>query len=199
LTPWGKTTDKVGARVIVETKGDVARAVEAIRASDLEISGRIDDKRLSDEPTALVYPGTHFQVRVPALTEKDGSPIECEVQVRTKAEDLWSVPSHKLTYRAPVEVSRLTQRRMWRLSVLVEMFDEEVETAMAEVASLPGYKSARLLDIAESVYLTFVVEREDRELSIDVITALGDVVLPPQSQRLPRTAAFVWRLAPRQA
>lgn len=47
---------------------------------------------------------------------------------------------------------------------------------MSEVSSLPGNESARLLDTAEKVYLSFVVERGDRALSIEVLDELEGLV-----------------------
>jgi ppGpp synthetase/RelA/SpoT-type nucleotidyltranferase len=176
--PWRDVTDKLGARVIVETLGDLAkvRAIfEDVARCPVHVL-RIEDKSEEADEAILFYPGVHIQVEVPGVTTSDGESIECEIQLRTKAQDLWSVPSHKLIYKPVLDPESETKRRILRLSVLVEIFDEEVERAMTEVASMPGYAEARLLAAAESHYFTFVGEPGEHELSLEVLGHLSVVI-----------------------
>lgn len=171
--PWAQMTDKVGARVIAETRTDLSKIIVELRRTEALTILTEEDKRATADPGTLFYPGVHMQVVVPDRRTAQDEPIECEVQLRTKAEDLWSVPSHKLLYKAPVEPSREAARRVWRLSVLVEMFDEEVERAMTEAAASPGYRDAVLARIAESLYFTFVSEPGEELLTLDVVEIVG--------------------------
>lgn len=175
---WAEVTDKLGARLILETRHDRDRALAALLAAhDLfPTIGEPDDKSAGINPEDLAYPGVHVQVVVPGVTLSDGEAIECEVQVRTKAEDLWSVPSHRLLYKPLVPPPWLAARRIWRLRTLVEVFDEEVDRAMTEVASQPGQEAAALLRLAEHAYYTFVSVPGDEALSIDVLSALTDAI-----------------------
>lgn len=132
----------------------------------------MEDKSAEADEGALFYPGIHVQVVVPGVTTSDGERIECEVQLRTKAQDLWSVPSHGLIYKPVVEPTRDIRRRVLRLSVLVEIFDQEVEQAMTEVEMLPSYAAMSLLRVAEAEYLSFASEPGDDELSLDVLADL---------------------------
>jgi ppGpp synthetase/RelA/SpoT-type nucleotidyltranferase len=176
--PWRDVTDKVGARIIVDTIQDRAkvRSIFEDQGKCPLVVKRVEDKAAEADTAILYYPGIHVQVVVPEATTSDHEAIECEVQLRTKAQDLWSVPSHKLVYKPVLEPSRESRRRIMRLSVLVEIFDEEVDRAMAEVASMPGYEEARLLAAAESQYFTFVSEPGERELSFEVLQRLLPVV-----------------------
>lgn len=177
--PWEQVTDKVGARAIVESLSDLERMVEAVRTSSLDVKS-VEDKSETASPNELYYPGVHIQVGVPRARDGQGGPIECEVQVRTKAQDLWSVPSHKLTYKGVVDPSRQTVRRIMRLSALVELFDEEVTQAMEEVESMPAYASARLLRLAESKFLTFVGEPGDDDLSLESLSVVAEAITAPE-------------------
>jgi ppGpp synthetase/RelA/SpoT-type nucleotidyltranferase len=173
--PWTKTTDKVGARIVVQTLSERQRIREALRNSALEIISE-EDKGEERHANELFYPGIHFQVKVPSATLSTGDEIECEIQLRTKAEDLWSVPSHKLLYKGVISPSRRTERRIWRLSALIEVFDEEVERAMNDVLGTPNYAQATLLSIAEDSYFTVVPVPGERDLSLDVLLALADAL-----------------------
>jgi ppGpp synthetase/RelA/SpoT-type nucleotidyltranferase len=173
--PWEQVTDKVGARVIVESLSDLERMIEAVRTSPLDVKS-VEDKSETAQPNELFYPGVHIQVGVPRARDGRGGTIECEVQVRTKAQDLWSVPSHKLTYKSVVDPSRQTVRRIMRLSTLVELFDEEVAQAMKEVESMPVYASARLLRLAEGKFLTFVGEPGDDDLSLESLSIVANAI-----------------------
>ena len=108
--------------------------------------------------TELHYPGVHAQVTVPGAQTADGKPIEAELQLRTKSQDLWAVVSHKLDYKGAITPAKQTRRRILRLSVLAEMFDQEVGIAMNELAADPAYVNARYLQVAEAEYLRFVGE-----------------------------------------
>jgi ppGpp synthetase/RelA/SpoT-type nucleotidyltranferase len=172
--PWGKVTDKVGARIVVETLGDLAKALAAIEASPLVIIGDIDDKLAAAPVDKLAYPGIHLQVSVPGIRDAQGGAIECEVQLRTRAQDLWSVQSHKLTYKGVIEPSHETSRRIYRLVALVELFDSELEAAMNEILSLPNYELAQTLDRAERLYLQFMDQPGSQELSIEILRLLTE-------------------------
>lgn len=190
--PWADITDKLGGRVIADTLAELAelRAVFADPTKCPVEVLRIEDKTEEAHEYLLYYPGVHVQVVVPNAVTSDQQPIECEVQLRTKAQDLWSVPSHKLIYKPIIEPSKRTRRRVLRLSVLVEIFDEEVEQAMKEVASLPGYEEMRLLRTAESLYLTFVAEPGDDNVSLEVLSGLK-AAIPLDADYAEALASFV--------
>lgn len=172
--PWAEITDKVGARIIVHSLAEVERIQAALfsaTAEDLECRDLHNRADLADVEE-LFYPGVHGQVTVPGASTTDGEPIEAELQLRTRAQDVWAIASHKLDYKGAIKPGRVTRRRIRRLSVLIEMFDEEVGQAMNEVAADPAYVSALLLQSAEALYLQFVGEPGEDELSIEVIDVL---------------------------
>jgi putative GTP pyrophosphokinase len=192
--PWLDLTDKVGARLITETLRDLSkvRAVFEDPICPLRVV-RIEDKSTEADENMLFYPGIHVQVIVPGVMTSEDEPIECEVQLRTKAQDLWSVPSHQLVYKPLIEAPREIRRRVLRLSVLVEIFDEEVRDAMAEVESIPGYEEAVLLRTAEGLYFTFVSEPGDQELSFEVLDRLGPIL--PQNDDVSEFATHLSEFA----
>jgi putative GTP pyrophosphokinase len=184
--PWNEITDKLGGRVIVKTLDDLARVRAAFEAENppFPVLWLVDKSEEADVGT-LFYPGVHVQLQVPGALTSDGELIQCELQIRTKAQDLWSVPSHELVYKGLIKPPKQTERRILRLSVLTEMFDEEVRLAMQEVAADPSYGLAVLLRASEALYLTFVAEPGEDELSLEVL----DIVAPALPQQQPKDYA----------
>ena len=173
--PWREITDKVGARIIVENMHELVRlrtALECNEPATLFAAREIVDKSEEASADRLHYPGVHAQLTVLSATTSDGLPIEAELQLRTRAQDLWAVVSHKLDYKGAVRPGRATRRRILRLSVLTEMFDQEVGTAMDELRADPAYEVARYLQAVEAEYLQFVAEPGNDLLSLEVIDVL---------------------------
>lgn len=170
---WGEMSDKVGGRVILATPTDSGRALEALlAANDLFASiGALDDKSADVGPEEFTYPGKHVPVWLLDPVLSDGERIECEIQVRTQAEDLWAVPEHKLVYKR-ADTPWIVKRRLFRLRTLVELIDEELDRAVAEAANDADEAVARLLQIAEREYYRFVGEAGEDELSMQVIESL---------------------------
>jgi len=172
--PWEEVTDKVGARIIVDTLEDVQKlrgALEGDAAAELAARDIVDKSEESAEDK-LHYAGVHAQVTVPGNSTADGELIDAELQIRTKSQDLWAAVSHKLDYKGAITPAKQTRRRILRLSVLTEMFDEEVGTAMNELAADPAYLNARYLQFAEAEYLRFVGEPGNDLLSLEVIETI---------------------------
>jgi putative GTP pyrophosphokinase len=174
---WLKTTDKVGAQVVVQTLNDVATLRQLLEggAGGLVHLYTKDSAEFLTDPRQLRYAGVHIQVTLPALQDASGAPIECEVQLRTQAQDVWASIEHHLVYKPVIEPPPHIARKIERLSVLVEMFDEEVDEAMVQISEDPRYEDAVLLQAAESLFHYFVTEPGEAELSLEVLSLLGSV------------------------
>lgn len=182
---WSEVTDKAGARVIVSTPSEVDRFVDALLSGALPVVGDPEDKRHVTDPDKLAYSGVHLQLLAPADAD-DPEPIECEVQVRTAAQDAWSVVSHKLLYKPVVELPTSEQHAVYRLVALMELFDLEVERVSSVIPTLPGYEFRDVLATAEAEFLGLAHAESYRPLSIQVLEVLGDAVPhdPDYPQRL---------------
>lgn len=176
---WAQIDDKVGGRIIVSSLTDMRRIREAVEAPEhpLGFFGH-KDKAAEAKADQLAYRGYHVQMYVPDALTSDGEKIEAEVQLRTRAQDLSTATEHKLLYKGVVQPGEHAQRRLLRLSVLSEIFDEEVEAVMDELASDTAYADALLVQVAENEYLRFVGQPGSEELSLEVMGylsgALGD-------------------------
>lgn len=168
---WEKTTDKVGAQIVTRTLDEVRllRKIFEAGADGLDYMETTDKSPYSGNPKLLQYSGVHIQIKLPDCTTSDSMPIEAEIQLRTQAQDVWAYLEHGLIYKPIIDPTPEVERRIARLSVLVEMFDEEVDAVDSEVKRDPRYESAMLLREAERWFLTFHSQPGQSELSLEVV------------------------------
>lgn len=173
--PWNDVTDKAGVRVVAEIPGDIDLLVTAIDEEFGEDIVSIEDKRASLDPSTLGYTGVHIQVVADHGSEPSGR-IECEIQVRTNAQDAWSIVSHRLLYKPTMDLPVRLQRAVYRLSALVELFDEEVQRVVDSLPELPGAEVADLIEAAEGEFLSVAHSPSNRALSFLVVQAIRDSI-----------------------
>jgi ppGpp synthetase/RelA/SpoT-type nucleotidyltranferase len=136
--PWDQVTDKVGIRITVSDPRSIAPIV-ALLPDQYEVLS-VEDKSVAlREGQKIGYSGVPEQVRVAEDAETVGG--ECEIQVRTAAQNLWTEMSHKLLYKPGVEPDEETQRALLRLAALMEIFDEEVTRRVNQIVSTAGFRS----------------------------------------------------------
>lgn len=181
--PWSdplvEASDKVGARADLVYEENVTRLAQEIKmATDVFEVLKEDVKRESTLGVdRLGYHGIHFDVRPVALPEgMDPAHAICEIQLRTNAQAAWSMGTHDLIYKAPVEPGDRLRRQVNRLTALLELFDEEVTRVRTEMMGKEGYPSAILIGALEAARMRYIAEPYDRALTRDIVDALvGDI------------------------
>lgn len=172
--PWNETTDKAGVRVIVDDERYIDSVVQIVR-EHYDIQGEVHDwTQELKEDDKIGYGGVHVQATV-----KDGETLvgaECEIQIRTAAQNVWSEMSHKLLYKPGVEPDSDTKRALKRLAVLMEIFDEEVTRRVDQLKSRSGYRIEELINAAEAAFYRFADTPYDRALSRLVIADIADCI-----------------------
>jgi ppGpp synthetase/RelA/SpoT-type nucleotidyltranferase len=188
VDPWAQITDKVGVRVTLDDPSDIGRVVEFIK-NDYEVVEFQDKTRTLWEDDKIGYGGVHLQVVIPNGDTVGG---ECEIQVRSAAQNLWSEMSHRLLYKPGVEPDEDTKRALTRLAALMEIFDEEVSRRVNQMTAAPGYQIEELINLAESEFYRFSDTTYDRPLSRYVISEIGPT-LPTENthQYATQLRAFV--------
>lgn len=165
---WDSIRDKVGIRVICATKRDC-------RALDKALQARwtlLERKLKTGKPDRMFYPGIHLIVQNPAIRDQDGELIPCEVQIRTRAQDAWSVVSHKLLYKGVVTPPPRMRRVINRLTVVVEMFDDDVARMFKKRQELPLYATAVALEATEGQYERVTGDPSDGSNDLSIIGVL---------------------------
>lgn len=167
--PWTQITDKVGVRVTLDDPADIERVAELVK-NGFEVIEYQDKTRTLWESDKIGYGGVHLQV---VVRDADIVRGECEIQVRSAAQNLWSEMSHRLLYKPGVEPSEDTKRALTRLAALMEIFDEEVGRRVRQMVAAPGYQIEELINVAESEFYKFSDPTYDRALSRYVISEIG--------------------------
>lgn len=165
--PWEQTTDKAGVRVTLFYERHLQTALDIIL--DLyPTDPYVEDKRQELEVEKLGYLGVHVTVKVKQGAEM----LPCEVQIRTSSQGSWAVVSHHLLYKPDLVLPDSVRRSLYRLLALVELFDSEVEHAMATFTSLPEFAAASLKTAAERAFYEFRTEPYDQQLTMIVLDSI---------------------------
>ncbi len=173
-SPYDDIHDKAGVRVVVTYESsvrDVCGVIEELFPGCIP-----EDKKLRLPYDKLGYLGVHYEVTLAGalLIEEPTDYHEkiCEIQVHTKAQNLWAGISHELLYKPAQLPEGNAQRAIYRLMALVEIFDSETRRARAVILEQDGFQEAKILDQLERQYFRFTGRAYDHELSLDMLTHL---------------------------
>lgn len=140
---WEEFGDLVALKAIFPTAEGVNKFTAWLNAQE-RWDPRLDEKTAA--PDELKYQAKQFDLSAPDVVDSAGSAIKIEVQVRTAASDAWYVVDHRLRYKGLVELPDELRRKLLRLIVLTELFDEEVQAVTERQVEMPEYAAARLYD-----------------------------------------------------
>lgn len=140
---WESLGDLVALKVILPTDRGVQTFTNWLK-TQAQWDPNLEVKRC--EPDELKYQSMQFDLESDECLDTNGNPIKIEVQVRSAVADAWYVVDHRLRYKGMVELPDALRRKLLRLIVLTELFDEEVEAVIAHQADLPEYGVARIYD-----------------------------------------------------
>jgi hypothetical protein len=116
----------------------------------------------------------------------------CEIQLHTRAQNLWATVDHELIYKAPLDIPSTLKRNIYRLMALLELFDKEVEAGREAIMRQPNYEEAHVLADLERHFFALTAREYDAELSIYVIRALLPLLNEAAQQAFgPTIDAFV--------
>ncbi len=128
--PFDTVTDLVGVRIITYYLDDVSQ-VGALLAREFSI----DERNSADRADSLAsdqfgYRSDHHvatltPARYGLIEWRNFKDIRVEFQVRTALQHAWAAVSHKLEYKAAEEAPAALRRRLFRLSALFELADEQ--------------------------------------------------------------------------
>ena len=124
--------DLVGARIVVRLESEIAIVADELRRVflvDKDVDVR--DERGREETPG--YRGRHFDVRarpddeLPPLLATQGA----EIQVRTRAADLWASVEHELRYKARGDLPPARSRQFVLAASLLELAERELDDLRA--------------------------------------------------------------------
>lgn len=135
--PLADITDLSGVRVILYSLSDVERVAFLIQNEFLVDTAKSVNKFDQLDPDRFGYLSQHYIVKVSesrrGLSEwSDISDLFAEIQVRTVLQHAWASVEHFLVYKNEMDAPKLLRRRLFRLSALFELADEELAQLITE-------------------------------------------------------------------
>lgn len=139
--PYADTEDICGLRVICFYINDLPQVGDII-GDTFQIQNRID-KMLDAETDRFGYRSNHYVVTLPNHPEyEDYKGYKIEVQTRTALMHTWAHIQGKLEYKKAEHSPRIFRRKLFQLSALLELADEQFQSLKLEKnlfrASLTG-------------------------------------------------------------
>lgn len=130
--PLDEVTDLSGIRLILRTLDEVSAVgalVEREFSVDINRSVRKIEHLATDQ---FGYLSEHYIIRVKAprsqLPEWAGTDnLNAEIQVRTVLQHAWAAVQHSLDYKSECDIPKHLRRRLFRLSALFELADQELD------------------------------------------------------------------------
>lgn len=166
--------DLGGVRACVLLPDDAATIRACIER--LFVIHKFEDKRVQMSPTELGYYGQHFDV---SLRQEDATRVSeaarelrCEVQVHTRAHNLWAELSHDLTYKSPTILPRDVVGRIYRIVALLDLVDSEIQGSRDAAVRAPGFEEGAMLVSLERHYFELTGKAHDAELSLYIVSGL---------------------------
>lgn len=135
--PMTEVTDLVGLRVITYYSEDVSIVGDLI-GQEFSVDDRFSiDKSTSLEPDRFGYSSVHYVVRLSETRRdlpewKTFAKLAAEIQVRTALQHAWAAVSHKLDYKSAEVIPPNIRRRLFRLSAMFEVADEQLSQLRLE-------------------------------------------------------------------
>lgn len=126
--PLEEITDFSGLRIITYYQDDALLIADAIKFEfDVDVENSVEHSPVDAE---FGYRSAHYIVRLKEsrteLVEWAGlAGLRAEIQVRTVLQHAWAAISHKLQYKRENDVPAQLRRKLFRLSALFELADDE--------------------------------------------------------------------------
>lgn len=129
-SPLEEITDLSGVRIILYYLDDVERVAKLIRREFTVDESRSEDTTGRLKENEFGYLSVHFVVQLSdernSLREwREFAGLRTEFQVRTVLQHGWAAISHALQYKSEYDAPKQLRRRLFRLSGLLELADEE--------------------------------------------------------------------------
>jgi ppGpp synthetase/RelA/SpoT-type nucleotidyltranferase len=184
--PLSEVTDLAGVRITTYYLDDLDRVGNVI-ADNFAVSKEDSaDRGALLRPNEFGYRSIHYVVSLSsgrsALPEwKPFGSMFVEVQVRTVLQHAWAAMSHALDYKGTHDVPALLSRRLYRLSGLLELADEEFAAIAREARDIAA-GAAHAISVGD---LRVLIDRD----SLSEYLETGDV--PLRLTKRARNAGFL--------
>ncbi len=180
--PLNEITDLSGIRIVAYYLEDVDRIIQIIKDEFSVSSTDSVDKTQALKPHEFGYRAIHYVValsknRTDLPEWKDYKGLKTEIQLRTVLQHAWAAIDQTLRYKKEADVPYQFRRKLFRLSGILELADEEFSSLKTGLTSLRG-------QIQEKI------KRKDIDLEINADT-LAEYIKSDSALRLAKFAKSV--------
>ncbi len=171
--------DILGIRVICHFPSEVEKVNKFIEENFLVVNfEKKIDKLKFDQ---LGYLSDHFEVKINTeLSEfeelKSVASLIFEIQVRTLCQHTWADIEHALLYKQDMELEQSLKRKVFRLTSLLEICDQEFEDVNQKIISHPDYTTFAVLKKLEGKFFKYAKRDYDKESSINFLFAISTLL-----------------------
>lgn len=189
--PFSEMTDIVGIRIIVRTLDEVSQ-VGRILENELAIDDENSVSKQSQlDPDRFGYLSDHYVVKVPSpradlLEWKSVSELPSEIQVRTIVQHAWAAVQHSLDYKTVCDIPHDLRRRLFRISALFELADQELNSVSSDAKTLfESYKNQISINKSAPIELNYesirayLTSSEEVAYWAEIIKSFGQEISPP--------------------
>ena len=177
-SPITEIKDQLGFRIIASYESELDKINEII-CRDFKIH-HSENKLDTLEYDRLGYLGIHLEASAlgaEGCHNLEHGELVFEIQLHTKAQNLWASISHQLSYKpSGNKPSADIQRAIYRLIALIEIFDKEVTSVHKAVSTQPSFPEAYLLEPLERLFRILSSRDFDREYSIHNLEILKELL-----------------------
>jgi putative GTP pyrophosphokinase len=141
--PLRQMTDLSGIRIILYSMSDVEMVGKLVQ-SEFKVDPTNSVNKIDQlEADRFGYLSQHFVVQLgdsrKHLPEWAGlCDLWAEIQVRTVLQHAWAAVEHFLLYKNERDVPKMLRRRLFRLSALFELADEELDDLIEDISNQMG-------------------------------------------------------------
>ncbi len=143
--PFHEVTDILALRIVTYYREDIERIIKVLfREFDIDFDNSVN-KLVNLDPDRMGYLSVHYVCRLKKdslgdmdknLAEKN---IAFEIQIRTALQHAWAEIDHKLRYKTLVNIPKKIERKLFRISALLEMADSEFSHIREEIKAIEEF------------------------------------------------------------
>ena len=172
---YKEINDKLGFRLVTHFKSELEPIKDFLNSNFSVVYYESKSEKL--KYNELGYVSDHFEVKIkpdlPYFSQyKHFRELIFEIQVRTICQHAWADVEHALSYKQDIELDEFTKRKIFRLTSLLEICDDEFDSVNAELLTKPEFIIFYILKKIEGKFYKFAKRRFDKDLSFENITLL---------------------------
>ena len=152
IDPFAEMTDLIGIRIVTYYREDVDAVIKIIfKNFEIDFTNSIN-KLVNMEPDRMGYLSVHYVCKLkPENFDENNERLanlgfKFEIQIRTALQHAWAAIDHKLRYKTMVNLPKKIERKLFRISALLEVADSEFSRIKDEIDAIEQFYKKKISD-----------------------------------------------------